>query len=62
VFEKDMIIFPININNSHWTCAAVNIRDKRFEYYDSLGGKMKKAYSVRSFSLSSYLLSAQGIE
>lgn len=45
VFEKDMIIFPININNSHWTCAAVNIRDKRFEYYDSLGGKMKKAYS-----------------
>ncbi|GAA5924207.1 SUMO protease ULP1 [Sporobolomyces koalae] len=45
VFEKDIIIFPININNSHWTCAAVNIKMKRFEYYDSLGGKMQKAYS-----------------
>ncbi|GAA6062993.1 hypothetical protein JCM10212_004975 [Sporobolomyces blumeae] len=45
VFEKDIMIVPININNSHWTCAAVNIRDKRFEYYDSLGSRMRKAYT-----------------
>lgn len=46
-FEKDVLIFPINIGNSHWTCAAINVREKRFEYYDSLGGRMGSAYSVR---------------
>ncbi|GAA5873467.1 hypothetical protein JCM16303_001134 [Sporobolomyces ruberrimus] len=44
-FEKDVLIFPINIGNSHWTCAAINVREKRFEYYDSLGGRMGSAYS-----------------
>lgn len=46
VFEKDIIIFPINIHNTHWTCAAVNVKQKRFEYYDSLGSRMQKAHSV----------------
>ncbi|KPV77041.1 uncharacterized protein RHOBADRAFT_12319, partial [Rhodotorula graminis WP1] len=36
-FEKDIIIVPINHNNSHWCCAAVNLKLKRFEYYDSFG-------------------------
>ncbi|GAA5909386.1 hypothetical protein JCM8208_005725 [Rhodotorula glutinis] len=35
-FAKDIIIVPINHNNLHWTCAAVNVKLKRFEYYDSL--------------------------
>ncbi|GAA5849995.1 hypothetical protein JCM9279_004875 [Rhodotorula babjevae] len=34
-FEKDIIIVPIN-HESHWSCAAVNLKLKRFEYYDSL--------------------------
>jgi len=46
VFEKDIIIFPINIRNSHWTCAAVNVKEKRFEYYDSLGNRMQKAHTL----------------
>ncbi|GAA5894853.1 SUMO protease ULP1 [Sporobolomyces salmoneus] len=46
VFEKDIIIFPINIRNSHWTCAAVNVKKKRFEYYDSLGNHMQKAHML----------------
>ncbi|GAA6008627.1 hypothetical protein JCM11491_003374 [Sporobolomyces phaffii] len=46
VFEKDIIIFPMNIRNSHWTCAAVNIKLKRFEYYDSLGNRMQKAHTL----------------
>ncbi|GAA5960418.1 hypothetical protein JCM3765_007505 [Sporobolomyces pararoseus] len=45
-FQKDIIIFPINIRNSHWTCAAVNLKKKRFEYYDSLGNHMQKAHTL----------------
>ncbi|GAA5855357.1 hypothetical protein JCM9279_001695 [Rhodotorula babjevae] len=43
-FEKDIIIVPINHNNSHWCCAAVNIKLKRFEYYDSFGKPAKFVY------------------
>ncbi|BGP22120.1 sentrin-specific protease 1 [Rhodotorula toruloides] len=43
-FEKDIIIIPINHNNSHWVCAAVNIALKRFEYYDSLGNPSAFVY------------------
>lgn len=46
-FEKDIIIVPINHNNSHWVCAAVNIALKRFEYYDSLGNPSAFVYDVR---------------
>jgi sentrin-specific protease 1 len=38
VFALDRILFPVNLNNSHWTLAVVNMRDRRFEYYDSFGG------------------------
>lgn len=37
VFSKDILLVPVNLGNSHWTCAAINLRLKRFEYYDSLG-------------------------
>ena len=36
LLQKDVIIFPINIKNAHWTCAAINLRCKRFEYFDSM--------------------------
>ena len=32
------MIFPINHHNTHWTLGCVNIRDKKIEYYDSMGG------------------------
>ena len=41
-----MILFPINLNNVHWTCAAINLKDKRFEYYDSMGNRRKDVYKV----------------
>ncbi|GAA5957878.1 hypothetical protein JCM21900_001295 [Sporobolomyces salmonicolor] len=44
VFAKDIIIFPVNLNNSHWSCAAINLEKKRFEYYDSFGGELKLVY------------------
>jgi sentrin-specific protease 1 len=36
IFSKDIILIPINHNNSHWTGAAINFRRKRIESYDSM--------------------------
>lgn len=37
LFAKDKIIVPLHLG-THWTCAVINLRDKRFEYYDSMNG------------------------
>jgi hypothetical protein len=37
IFAKDVVVLPINLSNLHWTAAAINFAEKRFEYYDSLG-------------------------
>ncbi|KAG8751681.1 Smt3-specific protease, partial [Serendipita sp. 396] len=37
IFGKDLVLIPCNLGNSHWTCAAINFRQKRIEYYDSMG-------------------------
>ena len=50
-FEKDIIIIPVNHSNMHWCCSAVNIKEKRFEYYDSLGRPRDFVYQVRLPSL-----------
>lgn len=36
VFEKDIIIIPINIMNTHWALAVVDNVEKKIEYLDSL--------------------------
>ncbi|PLW28873.1 hypothetical protein PCANC_23668 [Puccinia coronata f. sp. avenae] len=36
LFEKDLVLFPVNLSNTHWALAVINNRKKRFEYYDSL--------------------------
>ncbi|OZJ06857.1 hypothetical protein BZG36_00144 [Bifiguratus adelaidae] len=36
IFSNDYIIIPVNINNAHWCCAAINFVEKRIEYYDSM--------------------------
>lgn len=41
------MIVPINSNKVHWVCAAINMKLKRFEYYDSLGHRDNKVYKVR---------------
>ncbi|CAO1616047.1 unnamed protein product [Sympodiomycopsis kandeliae] len=45
IFEKDLILIPCNLGNSHWTCAAINFRRKRFEYYDSMAGSNTRLLS-----------------
>lgn len=36
-FSKDIVIMPVNLGNMHWVCAAINLKAKRFEYYDAMG-------------------------
>lgn len=36
LFTKDLILLPINLGQAHWVCAAINLRLRRFEYYDSM--------------------------
>ena len=37
VFSKDLIMVPIH-RPGHWTLAVINMKQQRFEYYDSLRG------------------------
>jgi sentrin-specific protease 1 len=36
LFQKDVILVPVNHNNSHWSAAAINFRRRRVESYDSM--------------------------
>ena len=35
VFEADKVIIPLHLNDEHWACVCVNMKEKRIEYYDS---------------------------
>ena len=39
------------VQGMHWALAVVNMRAKRFEYYDSLGGRMERYLGVRCKAL-----------
>jgi len=38
LFDKDLILMPINITNTHWTLIAMDIVTKTISYYDSMRG------------------------
>jgi hypothetical protein len=38
IFALDFIIAPIHVGGNHWCLAVINVKDKQFEYYDSMGG------------------------
>eukprot|EP01122_Echinamoeba_exundans_P003371 TRINITY_DN13484_c0_g1_i1.p1 TRINITY_DN13484_c0_g1~~TRINITY_DN13484_c0_g1_i1.p1 ORF type:complete len:329 (-),score=61.23 TRINITY_DN13484_c0_g1_i1:225-1211(-) len=44
VFSMDRIIFPVNLNNTHWCLVVINMKAKKIEYYDSLGGRNDKIF------------------
>jgi hypothetical protein len=44
IFSQDMVIVPIHCGGNHWTLAIVNIRQQRFEYYDSLQGSQGSVF------------------
>jgi len=37
IFNLDKILFPINMGNMHWICAAIFMKEKRIQIYDSMG-------------------------
>lgn len=39
VFNLDLLLFPANINNAHWTLAVIDLKKQEFVYYDSMGGR-----------------------
>ena len=45
IFEMDKVIFPVHLGN-HWCTAVINLRDKKFEYYDSMGSPNYKCIQV----------------
>ena len=38
IFDKDVVFVPINQGNTHWTSAAIFIKEKTIRYYDSMAG------------------------
>ena len=32
-----MCLVPINLGNMHWIAAVINFKQKRMEYFDSMG-------------------------
>ncbi|PWZ02668.1 cysteine proteinase [Testicularia cyperi] len=56
IFSKDLVLFPINLGNAHWVCGAINIRKRRFEYYDSMGHRNDHAFELMRTYLSAEAL------
>lgn len=38
ILDLDKIVLPVHVGQNHWCCAIINLAEKQFEYYDSLGG------------------------
>lgn len=39
IIELDKVLVPVHVGTNHWCCSVINFTQKRFEYYDSLGGQ-----------------------
>ncbi|KAK6204945.1 uncharacterized protein RJT21DRAFT_12130 [Scheffersomyces amazonensis] len=48
LFEKDLIMVPINVMNTHWALAVINNKSHSIEYYDSL---ISSNGNIRAISL-----------
>ena len=42
VFELDKLIVPVNVSNSRWCLAVAHVRERRLQYYDSMGGQGRR--------------------
>jgi sentrin-specific protease 1 len=45
MFAMDKLLFPVHLGN-HWCLAIINVKNKRLEYYDSLGGGNEECFAV----------------
>ena len=46
VTKMDYIFVPINRNNVHWCLAVINNKERKFQFYDSMGGGGAPALSL----------------
>mmetsp|Transcript_25006 Transcript_25006/g.35018 ORF Transcript_25006/g.35018 Transcript_25006/m.35018 type:complete len:660 (+) Transcript_25006:108-2087(+) len=54
VFSLNYVIIPVHLG-VHWCLAVINFVDKRFEYYDSMGGPNKAALkAMRNYLIQEY--------
>lgn len=51
IFQKDVILIPVNHGNVHWTLAAINFKKKRIESYDSMGVYRDNVYKKLRYYL-----------
>lgn len=52
VFDADMVMFPVNMKNEHWTLVNVDFRRRSVLYYDSMGGDGTELLAKRGKSSS----------
>jgi len=46
LFSKDVILVPVNHDNSYWTAAAISFRKKRIELYGRMGVPRSAVHKV----------------
>ena len=50
IFDRDVVFVPINQGNTHWTSAAIFIKQKVIRYYDSMAGNgMSELRTLRKY-------------
>lgn len=52
ILKLDYLIMPAHVGGNHWCLALVNFKQKRFEYYDSLGGKFTPESRPQPYTVS----------
>jgi len=50
IFAYDKVLLPVHLG-VHWCLAVINIKERRTEYYDSLGGSNDTCHEVAVSSL-----------
>ena len=46
IAKQDLILVPVNLFDTHWVLAVINVKSSRLEYYDSLGGGEGQVFKV----------------
>ena len=50
IIELDRIIMPVNVGNTHWACAMVDMRAESLYYFDSFGVRLGAMVHMRGKS------------
>ena len=61
IFALDKIVFPININESHWVCAVAFMQERKIQFYDSMVRKPALLHRPSTeYSINNYNVLSQG--